>query len=485
MTFNFRHKNYTPLFAMALGAFTSSLSASPSMSAPQLTISGQSTFNAWWFENKQQKYRNDSDFGQGFALGQIFGPGQGLPLDNSQMRGYGRGYLFTMDDSRLKFDVSGKTDPGMDYGFAVLVNTSTEQTSYDKTIKESYIWAGGSWGRLTFGNTDGVEDIMAFGGFDPLGGTGGFDGNFDRVVNFVTGTVTSIDLVGDTGKSTKVMYQTPRYYGFQGGISFTPQTGHQGEAKINSSRDYGKKGELNAFDRRSIAGGLNFLNKWNNGFELGLSGTAIFAKTQPEYTGDNWTLVDTDGQIVATNIGNNSGERKNTASFALGTMMRYAGFELGFEFGNNSRSGQIKDLQVETGGPKTNSGWFIDTGLAYSWGPTKFSIGYMYTKRKAMGLRGTFANGNLEFFKAKNRTNILSTSIDHKLAPGVGVYFEYAHYDMKNEGFNVDAMLHNSLNLAPAATPGVVVSATGGSFTGPVGPKQKSDAFVLGTKVKF
>lgn len=42
---------------------------------------------------------------------------------------------------------------------------------------------GGSWGRLTLGDTYGVEDTMPFGGFDPMVGTGGFDGHFDRVVN--------------------------------------------------------------------------------------------------------------------------------------------------------------------------------------------------------------------------------------------------------------------------------------------------------------
>ena len=461
--------------ALFVGGEAKAEAVAPAMSTPKLTISGQSTFNAWWFTNHDVKTRNDGDFGQGFGLG-AFDAGTNTfaqtDLTGDNQKGFGRGYLFTMDDSRLKFDVSGKTDPGMDYGFVVIVNTDTQQTSYDKTMKEHYIFAGGSWGRLTMGDTDGVEDIMAFGGFDPLGGTGGFDGNFDRVVNFVTGTITSVDLVGDTGKSTKVMYQTPRYYGFQAGISFTPQTGHQGEAKINSSHDYGKGGELNAFDRRSIAGGLNFLNKWNNGFEWGLSGTAVFAKTQPEFTGAQWAIIDSDGTVVAQGNGN----RKNTASYAIGTVMRYAGFEFGFEFGDNGKSQQLKDLQAETG-VKSKAGWFIDMGLAYNWGPTKFSVGYMYTKRKGIQLDATETG----FEKSKNRANIFTASIDHKLAPGVGVYFEYAHYDMKNTGFNVDAMLHNSLNAQALSGS----TASGGSFTGPVGPKQKSDAFVLGTKVKF
>jgi hypothetical protein len=429
------------------------------MSTPKLTISGQSTFNAWWFRNKDQKFRNDETFGNA---------ANPIGTDNADAQGYGRGYLFTMDDSSFKFDVSGKTDPGMDYGFVVVLNTDTQQTSYDKTIKENYIWMGGSWGRLTMGDTDGVEDIMAFGGSDVLGGTGGFDGNFKRVVNFVTGTIHDVDLVGDTEKATKVTYQTPRYYGFQGGISFTPQARHLGEGKINSNRDYGKNGERDAFDSRSIAGGLNFLNKWNNGFEWGLSGTAIFAQTHPETRGATWLIANQAGATVVSGSGN----RKDTRAYAIGTVMRYAGFEFGFEFGDNGKSHEVKDLSAATG-VKTNGGWFIDTGLAYNWGPTKLSVGYYYGKRKSAQLNAD----QTTFSKAKNRTNIMSASVDHKLAPGVGVYFEYAHYDMKNTGFNVDAMLHNSLNAGTPAAPA--------SVTGPVGPKQKSDAFVLGTKVKF
>ena len=246
-----------------------------------------------------------------------------------------------------------------------------------------------------------------------------------------------------------------------------------GEAKINSSSDYGKNGERDAFDSRSIAGGLNFLNKWNNGFEWGLSATAIFAQAHPETTGATWTLFDAAGTAIPGATG--SGNRKNTRSYALGTVMRYAGFEFGFEFGDNGKSHELKDLAA-TSGVKTNGGWFIDTGVAYNWGPTKLSLGYCYGKRKGVQFTGTVADDNIVASKSKNRTDILSASIDHKLAPGVGVYFEYAHYNMKNTGFNVDAMIHNSLNGG---------SPTGTNVAGPVGPKQSSNAFVLGTKVKF
>ncbi|MEB3702968.1 Porin [Candidatus Bealeia paramacronuclearis] len=461
--------------------------------APVITVSGQASFNARWFHNKNQKVRNDSNLGQNFAANattnqvineqnfQVFTP---LPLNLSTVEGYGRGYMFTMDDTSLKFALDGTTDYDMDYGAVIIVNGDTEQvsgelTTYDKTIKESYVWAGGTYGRIITGDTDGVESMMAFGGADPLGGTGGFDGTFDRALNPVTGTITTVDLVGSTGKATKITYQTPRFYGLQAGVTFTPQNNHLGEAKANTSRDYGSDVVLGPVDRRNIAGAINFQNEFENGLQLNASLTGIFAKTQPEFTGAQWFLTDVNGVIVSQGSGN----QKNTASYAIGGGLSYKDFEFGIEFGDNGKSHEIKDLAAKTKGVHKNAGWFINTGVAYTYGPTKVSFGYMYAKRNGLGLNGTVQNNNVNYFKAKNRTNIFTFSVDQKLSAGAGIYFEYAHYDMKNEGFNVDAMLINSLNSV--LSNGNLFTASGGGLAGPVGPKQKMDAFTLGTKVKF
>ncbi|WP_331256685.1 porin [Candidatus Bealeia paramacronuclearis] len=406
---------------------------------PQLTVSGESTFNVWWFHNQNIKNSNDNDFGQGSFLNENQIPSLAATLTSSSLSGdtqneYGRGYIFTMDDSRLKFDLSGVSDYGTDYGLVVNIDTNTEQTFGDKTIKETYVWIDGVWGCLTLGNTNGVEEFMAFGGYDPLGGTGGFDGNFDRVVNLVTGTVTSVGIVEGTDKSTKVIYQTPRFYGFQGGLSFAPQYGHLGENKIQSTKDYSWNGDLQPFDRRSTSLALNYMNDWKNGLSLGASLTAVFAKTLPGFSGSQWFIVDQNNTVIVRGAGN----RKNTAGYAMGTSMHYKDFQFGVEFGDNGKSHEVKDLKVQTG-QETNAGCFMDTGIAYHFGPTKLSFGYMYTKRKAIHL-----NVNNTFGKAQNRTHILSIDLDHKLAPGAGVYFEYVHLDMKNEGFNVDAMINNT-----------------------------------------
>lgn len=426
----------------------------PALAAPKLTISGQSTFNSWWFDNERKNIV----------------PTNGQPCDYI---GKGRGYLFTVDDARLKFDITGKTDPGMDYGFTIVVDAEPNK---DKNIKENYLYFGGSWGKLTMGNVDGVEDTMAFYGGDPLGGTGGFDGNFDRVVNFTTGAVTSVDLVGDTSRSTKIIYHTPRWKGLQAGVSYTPRTGHRGQEMVDHVR--GNKGKIGTnrevFDTHSFAGGLNFINKFNNGWELALSGTFIFGDAHAPCKN---TQTQT-GQLASpgVNLGNGNYTFRNkfedTSAFALGFLNSYKGFEWGGEFGWNGRSHEISRISYTSNGvtstAKPKDSWFMDTGLGYSWGATKISAGYFYGQRKAVAYDVTTDR----ISNKKSKTHIFSTALDHKLAPGVLVFGEYAHYNMKNKGAPIDGAVANAAN----------------NFNGTQyfeTRSGKSNAFVIGTKIKF
>ena len=435
-------------------------SETPALAAPKLTISGQSNFNAWWFDNDRK----------------VITP---IPANSGcEYVGKGRGYLFTVDDARLKFDITGKTDPGMDYGFTIVVDADTNK---QKNIKENYLYFGGSWGKLTMGDVDGVEDTMAFYGGDPLGGTGGFDGNFDRVINFTTGAVVSPDLVGDTSRSTKIIYHTPRWKGLQAGVSYTPRTQHRGQAKADTLRgtkfaEYGANREI--FDKHSFAGGVNFINKFTNGWELALSGTFIFGEAHAPCK-MNGRFIRNDLPVLSSyGLGNGSytinNKFKDTGAFALGFLNSFKGFEWGGEFGWNGRSHEVSSVTYRnpanvTTTAKSKDSWFIDTGLAYNWGATKLSGGYFYGHRKAAAY-----NAVTDTVGSKTaKTHIFSTALDHKLAPGVLVFGEYAHYQMSNKGASLDAAIANYANGNYRSN----------SYYGV--RSGKSNAFVLGTKIKF
>ncbi len=409
------------LFGAPLQAAVSNFT--PALAVPQLKISGTTSFNTWFFNNNRK-----------------FVPGD-IPDDPAKRSAYGRGQFFTMDDARLKFAVDGKTDRGMEYGLVFVLDGDTSGT---KTLRENYLFFGGTWGKLLLGDTYGVQSTMAFDGADQWGGTGFMNANFDRVVNFTTGTLHSIYFVGDTNRDTKATYLTPRWYGLQAGISYTPRSEHRGELAMDSIKSYNKK----PFDTDNISSGVNFIHKFCNGFEMALSATSAFAKSHPEFLG--------------------APKRKNIASYAFGGTFYYANVGFSAEYANSGNSRELAGQNL------SNAGQFVDFGLSYTWGATKFSTGYYYGWRNALGGDNPTHYGTLgtNLTRVKATTSAVSAAIDHKLAPGLGVYFEYANFQMKNPAAIAEANRFNTL-LAP-----------GGIFTPPI-PTNRANAFVVGSRLVF
>lgn len=395
----------------------------PTMETPQLKISGQTSFNSLFFDNKRKTR-------EGSAARRA-----------CDKRRFARTNLFTADSSRIKFNVDGKTDPGMDYGLVIVLDGNPDAT---KNVREDYLYFGGTWGRIYAGDTFGVQNSMAFGGYDQWGGTGFLDGGvLDRVVNYTTGAPHSVDLVGDTSRDTKLTYYTPRWRGIQAGVSYTPRTEHRGEQGVNSWTS--QKSPKEPFDTESIASGVNFIHKFTcgflNGLEMALSGTSVFGKAHPEFHG--------------------APKRRKTAGFAFGGTFTYEDIGFSAEYGNDLKSREIK------GQSKSNAGQFVDFGLSYTWGATKFSSGYFYGWRKALG-----GGINSNYVRRKAKTNAVAAAVDHKLAPGLGVYVEYAYIQMKNPAASAKANRRNN------------ILSNCGQFEG-VTRGNHANTFILGSRLVF
>lgn len=387
---------------LALNTYATAATTSPTpmLGTPHLEISGRISANSLFFKN-QRLFKQKTN-----------------PDSVCSRQKFGRGQLFTVDNSNLRFVVEGKTDPGMEYGLVFVIDGNTDAS---KQMREAYLFFGGTWGKIYFGDTYGVEHTMSFGGSDQWGGTGFVDGGvLDRVVNYTTGTLHSVDLVGDTSRDTKLVYLSPRFYGIQIGASYVPKGEHRGSAEIEARRS--TKTPKVPWDSDSVATGINFIHKFQNGFEMGLSATSVFAETHSEFT--------------------TAPARKNTASYAFGGTFGYKGFGFSAEYANNSRSREYQSMKGLYGNQNTNAGQFIDFGLSYKWSPsTKFSTGYYYAWRNA--LRGAGTQNN-PFRKTKAKTKGVTAAIDQKLAPGLGVYFEYAYLQMKNPAAQSEANRQNA-----------------------------------------
>ena len=399
---------------------TAASKAAKEVVAPQFKIGGQTSFNSWFFNN-------DSTLLAGNVT------------DSPWLRkGNGRGQYFNMDDSRIRLSIDGRTDLGMEYGLLFVLDGDV---GAGNTLREDYFFFGGGWGKLFVGDTYGVQKTMTFGGCDNWGATGFVDGPMpSHTLTTTTGAIVSDELVGDTSRSTKITYQTPRWQGLQLGVSYTPRGDHVGSGAPNSLASSATPVKV-PFDSDNVATTLNFMHQFTNGFELGLSGNSIFARSNPEYAG--------------------APQRKSVSSFAFGGKISYMGIGFSTQYGNNGKSRQLVGQNI------SDAGQFLSYALSYTRGATRVSTGYYYSWRNALG-GGVTTN----FTKAKATTNAVSAAIDHKLAPGLALYFEYANFQMKNPAAQDEAARINTL-LAPS-----------GQYVSPV-KSNKNNTFVLGSRLVF
>lgn len=373
---------------------------------PELTISGEAIGCYHWFDN--------SDTARGEK---------------------GLGTLFAIEDSRLNFQATGRMDV-LDHMFYDWLLGITGDTNETKNILENRLRLKGRWGTFLFGNHQGVENFMARGAFAVVGGTGGFDGNFKTTTSRPTGLYMSTDMVGTTKYATKLSYVTPRFYGFQAGFSFTPNSEHKGEGSNGEPHNRtSTKTPKEPFDINVVALGLNFKHTLDCGLNFSLSGTTVFGTTKPPAS----------GPLNATNVltVHDTTERHNTRSYAIGGVVEYQGFEVGAEWIDSGKSQQIKNASDYRAAGYTGSLGSFDAGeafsvaAAYSFGANKLAYGYYHSERK---------------FNGKDiDANIHSVTYDRAIVPGFSIFAEGIFFDLDGHKAAVD--LQNAIVAAGSTAP--------------------------------
>jgi hypothetical protein len=341
---------------------------------PGLELSGGTSFNAYVFKNSN---RGGKD-------------------------GKGRGHHFTAEDSRLNFEVFGKTGPeldGLEYSFLIGFTGNTE--SGKTAAQENRLKFKGRWGTTLLGVHRGVTDFMAVGAFNSIGATGGILGNYKGVVNETTGVINRDDLLGVAKDNTKATYVSPRFMGVQVGYSFTPDGKHSGEADLAS---YNKltDGKPALVGQQIHELGLNYKNTLANGLGVGASATSVFGRTQSN-----------------RGAGASPQGYNNIKSYALGLTFSYAGFSLGGEYLDNNKTYVAKNT---TG---ANAGKLYTLGTGYSWNKHAVSLGYLHSKKK-LGQHKTNAT---KYGAVK--ADVYSVTYDYKVAPGLKVYTEAVNFNYK------------------------------------------------------
>jgi outer membrane protein OmpU len=148
---------------------------------------------------------------------------EGLTLDLAgHFKGYGV-YVDSDNDAlrdvsiRKETEVHFTGETTLDSGLTVGVHVEANVDGGEGAIEESYMYLSGGWGRVNFGEEDGVGYLLQV-------AAPSADSNVDGLRQYISASESGrLDYeMTVSGASSKLTYMTPVFNGFQAGVSYTP-----------------------------------------------------------------------------------------------------------------------------------------------------------------------------------------------------------------------------------------------------------------------
>ncbi len=259
-------------------------------------------------------------------------------------------------DGEIWFLGSYKHDNGIRFGARVELEVFSSVTSLDN-IDEHYIFVEGDFGRVVAGSENSAAYIMHYAA--PTSGLPINSGwvtvfippNADSSVGFRTPSVsTYLDYGNDENQIT---YYTPRFAGFQLGLSYAPTVIGNGEGK-----NFPVEADNNTEYNNGFAAGANFVDDFDG---VGVAVSVGYTRAQaPD------TVTDAGGD--------------DYQGFNVGANISYAGVTVGGAYAN-AFDGQAS--VASTGALVSSEGQSFDVGIAYSAGP--WTVGAEYFQGEVDG----------------------------------------------------------------------------------------------------
>lgn len=336
------------------------------------------------------------------------------------------------NDNEIHFNIAGKTDAGLGYGAEIDLQADVNgsgsaapgaslsgNTNSGIVAHRTYGWLqGDQWGHLEFGSNDGAARTLKVDASNIARATGGIDGDFKyfadvntttagitngsngvfgssthlaSAANFITSPRLPIENGPATGFSSdlwgnddKITYYTPRFAGFQAGVSYAPSLTNRGE--LTSRLD--AAGTVGAKD--IWEGGINYENQFD---QIGFAAGA---------TGELGTVSD-DGTAPATRL-------NNLNAWNAGAKVSFLGFSIAGSYGDWQDSFDVNGVKAQ----------YYTVGGAYEYGPFGASVTYLNSDVQPTGFDNNFQD--------------ISAGIDYKLAPGLTPFAEYTWYQIDPSG---------------------------------------------------
>ncbi len=367
-------------------------------------------------ENPKVTVGGFADFQAGWVSGDDLTDTPGVAGDNQRDYGF-------RNDTEVTVHVDGKTDQGLGYGAVIDLEAdvgnpannsgfggvSSDADNQGFNASRTYVYLDGGWGRFELGSAEGADYTMKVDAANIARATGGIDGDWHYFANFTATAATpyvfdprlpashgSLLVAGDesTINDNKITYYSPRFSGFQVGVSYAPDLTDRGQVVTRTDEDGASAGDI-------ISAGINYEGQFN---EVTLAAAV---------TGQ-WGDGDTDTAAAGTGA-------EDIRAWNAGLQLGFAGFSVAGSYGDWDDS-----LSTGVAGTADESNYWT-LGAAYDFGPFGVSATYFDSETDLFGAGA----GTDEF-------NNLSIGADYKLAEGLTPYVEVSFYDMDAPGAAAD-----------------------------------------------
>lgn len=317
------------------------------------------------------------------------------------------------NDNTVTVRVDGKTNGGLGYGAVIDLeaDTTNDADSQGVNASRTFTYLGGNWGRFEMGSVESSAATMRVDASTLAVATGGINGAWTYFINPFSSSsttnganfISTSKLVSEHGattefgdestyNATKINYYTPKFSGFQAGVSYTPSLQGRGQSlgRIDESAAPGALDQGNVFN-----GALSYDNTFNE-IRVALAATGEIAKAN-------------DATVVAN-------EREDIRAWNVGALAGFQGFSVAGSYGNWGDSGQLKTANGDA------EYWTVGGG--YEAGPIGLSVTYLDSAYETSAVDSDFSN--------------IVVGADYKLAPGLTPYAEVSFYDADSAGTTYD-----------------------------------------------
>jgi hypothetical protein len=304
------------------------------------------------------------------------------------------------NDTEVQLQYRGTAEQGFDYGAVIELEADVTEDFEEQGLNadKTYLFVeSDSLGRVELGANTDAGTLLGVNASTIARATGGIHGDWYTVVSFPGdphsghshgGSLAHLgheDFIhgddlplhqqhGATEDANKITYITPRLAGFQGGVSFIPDTGNVGTA-AGFTDDAGHRDFENV-----LSGGVNYSNR----------------------VGELSYIASLTGQY-----GNEEAPGHNDLNaYAAGLNVSYQGFTVAGSYGDWNKS-------FTHASPTTQDSNYWSAGAAYETGALGVSLTYLDSERE------------------QNDLNVVSLGADYEVAPGLVPFAEvtFAEFD--------------------------------------------------------